>query len=79
ALKAALLWADLQPTDSPVIDVSCDTPHGFFLYEALGAGCSTYADLRAGAVRLFEINHTLPASAEGLYLVLSEPPAEEWS
>ncbi|MFF8505135.1 ATP-binding domain-containing protein [Streptomyces anulatus] len=79
ALKAALLWADLQPSDSSVVDVSCVTPHGLFLYEALGAGRSTYADLRSGATRLLEINHTLPAAADELYLVLSEPPAEDWS
>lgn len=79
ALKAALLWADLQPSDSSVVDVSCVTPHGLFLYEALGAGRSTYADLRSGATRLLEINHTLPAAADDLYLVLSEPPAEDWS
>ncbi|WP_240796296.1 ATP-binding domain-containing protein [Streptomyces sp. RFCAC02] len=79
ALKAALLWADLQPTDSPVVDVSCVTQYGHFLYEALGAGCSTYTDLRSGATRLLEINHTLPAPADGLYLVLADPPAEEWS
>lgn len=78
-LKASLLWADLQPTDSSVVDVSCVTQHGLFLYEALGSGCSTYADLRSGATRLLEINHTLPAPADGLYLVLSEPPAEDWS
>ncbi|MEV7181478.1 ATP-dependent DNA helicase [Kitasatospora sp. NPDC093679] len=79
ALKASLLWADLQPADSSVVDVSCVTKHGLFLYEALGAGCSTYADLRSGATRLLEINHTLPAPADGLYLVLSEPPVEDWS
>ncbi|MFJ6053924.1 HelD family protein [Streptomyces sp. NPDC092307] len=79
ALKSSLLWADLQPTDSPVVDVSCVTQHGLFLYEALGAGRSTYADLRSGATRLLEINHTLPTAADGLYLVLSEPPAEDWS
>ncbi|MPY57232.1 AAA family ATPase [Streptomyces spongiae] len=79
ALKAALLWADLQPTDSPVIDVSRTGEDGHFLYEVLGAGHSTYADLRSGATRLLEINHTLPAPADRLYLVLSEPPAEDWS
>ncbi|WNM35798.1 AAA family ATPase [Streptomyces sp. Li-HN-5-11] len=79
ALKAALLWADLQPTDSPVIDVSRVAEDGHFLYEVLGAGRSTYADLRSGATRLLEINHTLPAPADRLYLVLSEPPAEDWS
>ncbi|WP_282687480.1 MULTISPECIES: AAA family ATPase [unclassified Streptomyces] len=79
ALKSSLLWADLQPADSPVVDVSCVTEHGLFLYEALGEGRSTYADLRSGATRLLEINHTLPAPADGLYLVLSEPPSEDWS
>ncbi|MFD9844924.1 ATP-dependent DNA helicase [Streptomyces parvus] len=79
ALKSSLLWADLQPADSPVVDVSCVTEHGLFLYEALGEGRSTYADLRSGATRLLEINHTLPAPADGLYLVLCEPPAEDWS
>ncbi|MFF3620570.1 ATP-binding domain-containing protein [Streptomyces sp. NPDC002467] len=79
ALKASLLWADLQPADSSVVDVSCVTQHGLFLYEALGAGCSTYEDLRSGATRLLEINHTLPVRADGLYLVLSESPAEDWS
>ncbi|MGW7064252.1 HelD family protein [Streptomyces sp. NPDC054904] len=79
ALKSSLYWADLQPADSPVVDVSCVTAHGLFLYEALGSGLSTYADLRSGATRLLEINHTLPTRADGLYLVLSEPPAEEWS
>lgn len=79
ALKAALLWADLQPTDSPVVDVSRTAEDGHFLYEVLGAGRSTYADLRSGATRLLEINHTLPAPADRLFLVLSEPPAEEWS
>ncbi|MEV3872481.1 ATP-binding domain-containing protein [Streptomyces sp. NPDC049906] len=79
ALKSSLLWADLQPTDSSVVDVSCVTGRGLFLYEALGAGRSAYADLRSGATRLLEINHTLPAPADRLYLVLSEPPAEEWA
>ncbi|GGR88877.1 hypothetical protein Snoj_63910 [Streptomyces nojiriensis] len=79
ALKSDLLWADLQPTDSPLVDVSCVTARGLFLYEALGSGRSAYADLRSGATRLLEINHTLPTRADGLYLVLSEPPAEDWS
>ncbi|MFD5570431.1 AAA family ATPase [Streptomyces cadmiisoli] len=78
-LMADLLWADLQPTESPVVDVSRVAEDGHFLYEVLGAGRSTYADLRAGATRLLEVNHTLPAAADRLYLVLSEPPAEDWS
>ncbi|MFI0220642.1 HelD family protein [Streptomyces lydicus] len=79
ALKSALLWADLQPTDSTIVDVSCVTDGGLFVYEVLGAGCSSYADLRSGATRLLEINHTLPTAADSLFLVLSEPPAEDWS
>ncbi|MEV5784297.1 ATP-binding domain-containing protein [Streptomyces sp. NPDC052287] len=79
ALMSTLLWADLEPTDSPIIDVSCATEDGHFLYEVLGAGHSAYADLRSGATRLLEINHSLPTPADRLYLVLSEPPAEDWS
>ncbi|WP_211270938.1 HelD family protein [Streptomyces yerevanensis] len=79
ALMSTLLWADLEPTDSPIIDVGCVTEDGHFLYEILGAGHSTYADFRSGATRLLEINHTLPTPADRLYLVLSEPPAEDWS
>ncbi|MGW7432069.1 hypothetical protein ACWGIN_21275 [Streptomyces sp. NPDC054861] len=79
ALKASLLRADLQPADSSVVDVSCVTQHGLLLYEALSADCSAYADLRSGATRLLEINHTLPVPADGLYLVLSEPPTEDLS
>ncbi|MPY33805.1 AAA family ATPase [Streptomyces adustus] len=79
ALMSDLLWADLQPTDSPVVDVSRADEDGHFLYEILGAGHSAYADLRSGAARLLEINHTLPAPADRLYLVLTEPPAEDWS
>jgi DNA helicase IV len=79
-LMAALLRADRQPkADSPVVDVSCTTEHGRFLYEVLGAGLSTYPDLRSGAARLQEINHSLPTAADRLCLVLSQPPAEDWS
>ncbi|MFF9123907.1 HelD family protein [Streptomyces sp. NPDC014889] len=79
ALKSDLLWADLEPVDSPVVDVSCVTDEGLRLYEVLGAGRSAYQDLREGATRLLEINHTLPTSATGLYLVLCEPPTENWA
>ncbi|MFF0063671.1 ATP-dependent DNA helicase [Streptomyces sp. NPDC005279] len=78
-LKAALLRAGLKPSDSPFIDVSRVGQDGLFLYEVLGAGRSAYPDLRAGATRLLEINHTLPKTADRLYLVLSEPPAEGWA
>ncbi|WP_395575750.1 ATP-dependent DNA helicase [Streptomyces sp. BK79] len=79
-LMAALLRADRQPkADSPVVDVTCTTEHGHFLYEVLGTGLSTYPDLRSGAARLREVNHTLPTAADHLYLVLSQPPADDWS
>ncbi|MGW4986025.1 ATP-dependent DNA helicase, partial [Streptomyces mirabilis] len=63
-LIADLLWADQQPTESPVIDVSRVAADGHFLYEVLGVGRSTYVGLRAGATRLLEVNHTLPAPAD---------------
>ncbi|URM89658.1 hypothetical protein LUW75_06235 [Streptomyces sp. MRC013] len=68
-----------HPIDSPVVGVSRIADDGHFLHEVLGAGRSTYADLRAGATRLLEIGHTLPAPADRLYPVLSEPLAEAWS
>jgi DNA helicase IV len=79
ALMSELLWADLEPADSPTVDVSCAMDDGLFVYEVLGAGRCAYADLRSGATRLLEINHTLPAPAVRLCLVLCEPPAEDWS
>jgi hypothetical protein len=79
ALKSDLLWADIQPSESPVIDVSHLTDRGLVVYEVLGAGRSTYQDLRSGATRLLEINHTLPTPAHRLHLVLCQPPAEDWS
>ncbi|MFB7554682.1 AAA family ATPase [Streptomyces brevispora] len=79
-LMAALLRADRQPEPgTQVVDVDCRTEDGRVLYEVLGAGLTTYPDLRAGAVRLMEINHTLPEPADLLCLVLAGPPAEEWS
>ncbi|MEV6057283.1 ATP-dependent DNA helicase [Streptomyces sp. NPDC052107] len=78
-LMAALLRADLQPTHTPIVDVSCPTKNGHFLYEVLAAGRCTYADLRSGAVRLLEINHTLPTPADRLHLVLCQLPAEDWA
>ncbi len=78
-LMAALLRANRQPDHSPIVDVGCTTEQGLFLYEVLGAGLSAHADLRSGAARLLEINRTLPSPADRLYLVLSEPPAEDWS
>lgn len=78
-LMADLLLADLQPTDSTVVDVSRVADDGHFVYEVLGAGRTGYADLRSGAVRLLEINHSLTEPADRLFLVLSDPPSEDWS
>ncbi|MFJ8861281.1 HelD family protein [Streptomyces sp. NPDC102451] len=79
-LKAALFRADRQPEpEHSVVDAACVTDEGHMLYEVLGAGLSTYADLRSGAARLHEINHTLPKPADRLCLVLAGPPAEGWS
>ncbi|MGV9812585.1 HelD family protein [Streptomyces cellulosae] len=78
-LMAALLRADRQPENSAFVDVSCVTDAGLNLYEVLGAGRTSHAELRAGAARLLEVAHALPSRADRLYLVLSEPPAEPWS
>lgn len=78
-LLAALLRADLQPEFARHADVVCATPHGLVVYEVLGADRTGYADLRSGAARLFEVNHTLDTRADRLCLVLSEPPTETWS
>ncbi|WP_121714061.1 AAA family ATPase [Streptomyces sp. E5N91] len=78
-LKAALLRAGLRPSDSPAADVVVDGPKGLFLYEVLGAGRSTYADLRAGAVRLMEIEYLSSRAIDQRFLVLSEPPADDWT
>ncbi|MDN3284408.1 AAA family ATPase [Streptomyces thermocarboxydus] len=78
-LMAALLRADRQPESSAFIDVNCVTDTGQNLYEVLGAGRASHADLREGAARLLEVDHALPSKADRLYLVLPEPPAELWS
>ncbi|MCX4763841.1 AAA family ATPase [Streptomyces sp. NBC_01275] len=78
-LKAALLRAGLRPSDSPVADVILDGRSGLVHYEVLGAGRSGYTDLRAGAMRLLELDHIEPRPADRRYLVLSEPPTEDWA
>ncbi|MGW5851137.1 ATP-binding domain-containing protein [Streptomyces sp. NPDC055254] len=78
-LKAALLRAGLRPTDSPTTDVIADGPNGLCLYEVLGAGRSAYADLRAAAARLMEIDHIGPRAADHRYLIMSEQPADDWA
>ncbi|WP_432185786.1 HelD family protein [Streptomyces sp. Tue6028] len=78
-LKAALLRAGLRPSDSSVADVILDGRDGLVRYEVLGVGRSGYADLRAGAIRLMELDHIEPRPADRRYLVLSEPPTEDWA
>ncbi|WP_030543820.1 ATP-binding domain-containing protein [Streptomyces albus] len=78
-MRAALLRVGLRPSDSPVTDVMLDGRNGLSRYEVLGAGRSGYADLRAGAIRLMELDHTEPGPADHRYLVLSEPPKEDWA
>ncbi|MYS12430.1 AAA family ATPase [Streptomyces sp. SID4982] len=79
ALMSALFDAGVQAMSSQLMDVSRTAEDGHFLYEVLGADRTAHTDLRAGAARLLEINHTLPMPADRLYLVLTEPPAEDWS
>ncbi|MFJ4581164.1 ATP-binding domain-containing protein [Streptomyces echinatus] len=78
-LKAALLRAGLRPSDSPAADVIVGGPKGLCLYEVLGAGRSAHTDLRAGAARLMEIEHLEPRTVDHRFLVLSEPPAQDWA
>ncbi|MFD5517118.1 AAA family ATPase [Streptomyces sp. NPDC127066] len=78
-LKAALLRAGLRPSDSQVSDATLEGPEGCFRYEVLGADRSGYAQLRAGAARLLELDRVEARSADVRYLVLSEPPTEDWA
>jgi hypothetical protein len=78
-LRAALLRAGLRPSDSRVSDVTLEGPDGFFRYEVLGADRSGFTHLRAGAVRLMELDRVETRSADTRYLVLSEPPTEDWA
>ncbi|MFR9673563.1 AAA family ATPase [Streptomyces sp. TR02-1] len=78
-LRAALLRSDLRTTESAIVDVHRMGEAGHVVYEVLGAGGRAYPDLRSGAVRLLEINHTLTTPVEELFLVLPEAPEEEWA
>ncbi|MEY2247366.1 AAA family ATPase [Streptomyces sp. BF23-18] len=78
-LKAALLRAGLRPSDSRFSDATLEGPDGCFRYEVLGADRSGYAQLRAGAARLMELDRVESRSADVRYLVLSEPPTEDWA
>ncbi|MFI0963868.1 ATP-binding domain-containing protein [Streptomyces sp. NPDC021080] len=78
-LKAALLRAGLRPSDSRVSDATLEGPDGFVRYEVLGTDRSDYPHLRAGAVRLLELDRVETRSADTRYLVLAEPPTEDWA
>ncbi|MET7981579.1 AAA family ATPase [Streptomyces sp. NPDC005281] len=78
-LKAALLRAGLRPSDSRVSDATLEGPDGFSRYEVLGADRSGYLHLRAGAARLMELDRVEGRSADLRYLVLSEPPTDDWA
>ncbi|MFF3406749.1 ATP-dependent DNA helicase [Streptomyces sp. NPDC002742] len=78
-LRAALLRAGLRPSDSRACDAILEGPDGIVRYEVLGAGRCDYTHLRAGAVRLMELDRVETLSADTRYLVLSEPPTEDWA
>ncbi|MFD8736708.1 ATP-binding domain-containing protein [Streptomyces sp. NPDC059618] len=78
-LKAALLRAGLRPSDSRVSDATLEGPDGLSRYEVLGADHSGYPQLRAGAARLIELDRVEGRSADIRYLVLSEPPTDDWA
>jgi DNA helicase IV len=78
-LRAALLRAGLRPSDSRACDAILEGPDGIVRYEVLGAGRCDYTHLRAGAVRLMELDRVETRSADTRYLVLSEPPTEDWA
>ncbi|MET8854813.1 ATP-binding domain-containing protein [Streptomyces sp. NPDC004579] len=78
-LKAALLRAGLRPSDSRVSDATLEGPDGFVRYEVLGADRSGYPQLRAGAARLIELDRVETRTADTRYLILSEPPTEDWA
>jgi hypothetical protein len=78
-LKAALLRAGLRPSDSRVSDATLEGPDGFVRYEVLGADRSGYSQLRAGAARLIELDRVETRTADTRYLILSEPPTEDWA
>ncbi|MCT9003601.1 ATP-binding domain-containing protein [Streptomyces rhizosphaerihabitans] len=78
-LRAALLRAGLRPADTRASDAILEGPDGFFRYEVLGAGRCGYTHLRAGAVRLMELDRVETRSADTRYLVLSGPPTEDWA
>ncbi|WP_328900945.1 AAA family ATPase [Streptomyces sp. NBC_00441] len=77
-LKATLLRAGRRSKESALVDLTYTGDDGPVLYEVLSAGCTTHPDVRAGAARLLEINHTSRLHAKHLFLVLCDPPAQAW-
>ncbi len=79
-LLSRLHDAGLSPVSDPIVDVRVTADSGLcVLFEVLGEGRTTYADLRAGASRLREIDSARSLTADRHCLVLSGPPAEPWS
>ncbi|MFJ8011670.1 UvrD-helicase domain-containing protein [Streptomyces sp. NPDC096339] len=78
-LKATLLRAGRRSQESSLVDLTYTGDDGPVLYEVLSAGCTTHPDVRAGAARLLEVNHTSQLHARHLFLVLCAPPAQAWA
>ncbi|MFF1679794.1 HelD family protein [Streptomyces sp. NPDC058256] len=79
------LLADLYERSSDVgdsdhVDAWSLGPDGMTLFEVLGEGANTYAQIREAALHLLEAACLHPGGqAEYLVIVLREPPAEPWT
>jgi hypothetical protein len=83
-LKSDLHWAHLRPDDkSTIVDMLVPSlpgeDDGPVLYEVLRAGQTSYQAVRAGALRLREINHISQLGSKRLYVVLPGPPEQSWA
>jgi hypothetical protein len=66
--------------DSDHVDAWSLGPEGMMLFDVLGEGAHTYAQIREAALHLLEAAHLHPGGqAEYLVIVLREPPAEPWT
>ncbi|WP_285705159.1 ATP-binding domain-containing protein [Microtetraspora sp. NBRC 16547] len=80
SLISDLYGARLQPlSDSPLADITCQTPNGSAVYEVVAKDVSTYAQIRKAAVRLLEIDGAMDERADHLFLVLAEAPQDAWA
>ncbi|MFD5027705.1 ATP-dependent DNA helicase [Streptomyces sp. NPDC058373] len=79
-LIAHLFGLGAHPVYDDLIDIHLPATSGSsVLFEVLGADRTHYADLRAGASRLREIDHTNALTADRYCLVLTGPPGEPWA